>query len=231
MVERTRLLDLLARELVVRDPGHPLRVGIDGPCGVGKTRFGHDLARALTAVLERDASSAGARPVVLLDSDGFHHVRERRYRQGRASPRGYYEDAYDLDALRERVLVPLGPGGSRVIATKVHDMGSDEVVTDQSATVPPDAVVLFDTTFLQRADLRAHWDVVVYLDADREVAHQRGVRRDAAAMGGVEAAARAHEQRYRAAFDLYVAEEAPRDRADIVIRHDDPADPAVLRGL
>ena len=69
------------------DLGRPVRVGIDGYCGAGKTT----LARWLVAELER-----AGRPALHVDSDGFHHVRERRYRPGRDSARGYYEDAYDL---------------------------------------------------------------------------------------------------------------------------------------
>ena len=150
---RTQLLALL-RDL---DLGRPVRVGIDGYCGAGKTT----LARWLVAELERSG-----RPALHVDSDGFHHARERRYRQGRDSARGYYEDAYDLDALAERVLRPLGPGGDRVVATAVHDLATDEVLTDHTATVPQDAVVVFAATFVQRGALRGLWDEVVWVDTD-----------------------------------------------------------------
>jgi uridine kinase len=219
-MERSELLRRLAVRLADRRPGHPLRVGIDGPSGVGKTTFAGDLA---------DAVRATGRPAVHVDSDGFHHVRAVRYRQGRTSPRGYYEDAYDFDSLRDLVLVPLGPGGSRRCATKVHDLASD-AVERRWVDVPEDGVVLFAATFVQRGELRGFWDEVVHLDAPEAVAQQRGVERDADALGGAAAARAAHESRYTAAYRIYRAEERPEVRASILIDHTDPRDPEILRG-
>jgi uridine kinase len=220
-VGRDVLLQRVAARLAGRAPGHPLRVGIDGPIGVGKTTFARDLADALRAT---------GRPVLRIDSDGFHHVRAVRYRQGRDSARGYYEDAYDLDSLRDLVLVPLGPSGTRRIATKVHDLVSDAVVREW-ADAPEDAIVLFDATFLQRGDLRDLWDVVIYLHAPEATAEERGVARDADALGGAEAARSAHRSRYTAAYRIYLAEQRPAERADILIDHADPARPVLVRGL
>ncbi len=97
--ERSVVLSLVAERLAANRPGHPLRVGIDGVCGSGKTTFSLDLARFV---------AASGRTAVLVDSDGFHHVRARRYRQGRESAQGYYDDAYDFDSLTDRVLLPSG---------------------------------------------------------------------------------------------------------------------------
>ncbi len=58
-----------------------------------------------------------------------------------------------------------------------------------------------------------------FLDADLATATTRGVDRDAAALGGVEAARAAYDARYAAACAIYLAEEAPADRATIVILH------------
>ncbi len=44
---------------------------------------------------------------------------------------------------------------------RVHDLVTDEEITDQSDRCPAEAVVLFDATFVQRGSLREHWDVVV----------------------------------------------------------------------
>lgn len=220
MSTRDNILELLADRLVASDQGHPLRVGIDGPCGVGKSTFAGELVQVITA---RGADA------VHLDSDGFHHTRAVRYRQGRDSARGYYDDAYDLDALAERVLRPLGPGGSRRYATAVHELASDAVITDAYAVAGPRTIVVFDCTFLQRGALRALWDEVIYLDAARETALARGVARDADRLGGADVATAAHDGRYLAACDLYQAEERPLERASIVIAHDDPAAPRVVR--
>jgi uridine kinase len=217
---RAQLLDELAGHLLARDPGHPLRVGIDGWCGAGKTTFRRALA---------DRLRTEARPVVELDSDGFHHMREIRYRQGRGSARGYYEDAYDFSALERLVLRPLGPGGDRHIAAKVHDLATDQVDVIE-ATVDPDAVVLFDCTFIQRGTLRDLWDELIYLDVQVSVARARGIARDAPALGGFDAAADAYDMRYLAACRIYRDEEDPSTRASILIDNTVPDYPRLVRG-
>lgn len=218
MSDRAAVLGVIADRLGELRPGHPVRVGIDGLCGSGKSTF----ARELVGLLRERGHDA-----VHLESDGFHHLRAVRYRQGRDSARGYYEDAYDFEALADSVLRPLGPGGDRRYAVQVHDLATDAVL-DRRAEAGPETIVVFDCTFLQRGPLRELWDEVIWLETDRAVALARGVARDEAAMGGRDAAIAAYESRYLAACDLYVAEETPRDRASLVVEHDDPAYPRLV---
>jgi len=218
--QRADTLNEVARHLGTLLSGHPLRVGIDGVCGAGKSAFARDLAVALEAI---------GRSVIHIDSDGFHHIRERRYRQGRDSARGYYDDAYDFDSLTERVLLPLGPAGSREYAVRVHDLTTDAVIDTETAQAPSGAVVIFDATFIQRDTLRELWDEVIYLHSTVEAAMARGIARDAASLGGNESARAAYESRYMAACLIYVDEQKPRERASIVIDHTDPRAPTVER--
>ncbi|KQZ74869.1 uridine kinase [Nocardioides sp. Root151] len=220
VTDRDAVLDRLADRLASARTDHPLRVGIDGRCGSGKTTLAHELTDRLTA--------RGV-PAVHLDSDGFHHVRAVRRRQSDDQARVYYESAYDFDSLAQRVLRPLGPGGSLTYATKVHDLETDEVFNDRVATAEPDAVLVAACTFLQRGELRELWDEVIYLDTTREAAMLRGVGRDSSALGGEEQARAAYDARYMAACDIYVAEERPVERASIVVAYDDPAAPVVTR--
>lgn len=198
---------------------HPLRVGIDGICGAGKSTFARTLVDELRALGHR---------AVHLDSDGFHQVQERRHQPGEPA-RVYYENAYDFETLAERTLRPLGPGGSRQYATKVHDLTTDRVVSDAVATAPADAVVVFDATFLQQPALTGLWDLVIYLHATEAAATDRGVARDAAALGGATAARAAYETRYMAACRIYLAERDPRRSATIVIDNTDPHSPVIER--
>ena len=158
----------VARRLCAHNVDHPLRVDIDGVCGAGRCTFAKDVSERIAAL---------GRTVVRLDSDGFHHVRAIRHRQGTGSARGYYEDAYNFDALRDFTLIPLGANGSCRYATRVHDLETDATVRNW-ATAPVDAIVLFDATFLQHDHLREHWDEVIYLDATIERAQARGIARD-----------------------------------------------------
>lgn len=216
---RRTVLDEVAGLLASRHVGRPLLVGVDGRVGSGKSTFARELVAAL---------QASGRPAMHLDSDGFHHVRAVR-QSGPDQARGYYDHAYDLGAVAERVLRPLRAGGSLEVATRVHDLETDEVVDDETTVVDPAAVVVLDCTFLQRGDLRDLWDEVVWLDVRRATALRRGVARDAERLGGVAAAEAAYETRYMAACDLYVAEQSPRERASIVVDHEDPTRPRLVR--
>jgi ABC-type glutathione transport system ATPase component len=129
---RVKVLDEVARVVCAREASHPIRVGIDGICGAGKTTFATELAERI---------EARGRPAIHINSDDFHNVREVRYRQGRESARGYYEDAYDFESVRSLVMTPLGPGGSREYAVRVHDLKTNSVRREW-ATAPGDAVVI-----------------------------------------------------------------------------------------
>lgn len=220
MTQRQCLVDRIARHLATARLGHPLRVGIDGLCGAGKSTFARELTAALLARGER---------AIHLDSDGFHHIRAIRYRQGRDSARGYYEDAYNFDALAEMVLRPLGPRGAFVYATRVHDLRTDEVLRHDRATADRSSIVIFDCTFVQRGALRELWDEVIFLEVDREVGAVRGIERDAHQFDGREAARAAYASRYMRACDIYVAEERPAERATIVIDNNDVHKPRLIR--
>jgi uridine kinase len=201
-------------------PGHPTRVAIDGITGAGKTTFAGRLAAAFQ---ER------GRTVLHVSMDGFHHPRAVRYRQGRGSADGYYEDAYDFAAVRGVLLDPLGPDGDRRIRTAVIDLASDTPVDAPPLEVPDDAVLVVDGSFLQKPALRDAWDVVVYLRATFAAAAERGARRDAAALGGLDAARAAFRDRYHPAQRRYLAECDPDAAADLVVDVEDPAHPELVR--
>jgi uridine kinase len=73
----------------------PARVAVDGVDAAGKTT----LANALSARLP------GAKRI---SADDFLRPPAERYRQGRASPAGYFEDSFDHVRFRRAVLEPTG---------------------------------------------------------------------------------------------------------------------------
>ena len=168
---RGRIVARIADHLIAQPADHRLRVAIDGITAAGKTT----LAAELTDVVR-----ARGRRAEHLSTDDFHHVRARRYQQGRTSALGYYQDAYDLETFRRFVLYPLGPDGDR--------------------RYPSFAA-----------------------------ARDRGSHRDAEAFGGVNEAAAALDQRYRAASRFYLDEVDPAARASIVVGNDDLARPTLRR--
>ena len=229
MTPREALLARVAEAVLSRadatagraDAGVPyaLRVAIDGMTGTGKTTFRGELAVALRAA---------GRAVVEASGDDFHHPREHRYRQGRGSARGYYEDAYAYGELAERLLRPLGPGGTGLARLRYHDLETDAILDDEPAVaVPPGVVLVVDGSFLQRPELDGLWDLVILLTASREVSAARQVLRD----GAPADAGDPYHARYFGAYDLYVAERDPATRADIVIDNEDVTAPILAEPL
>jgi uridine kinase len=111
---------------------------------------------------------------------------------------GYYEDAYDLARAARELLAPLGPGGTLRYRDRIIDLASDQPAGSWRGA-SPDTVLVVDGSFLQRKELRDHWDEVIYLDVAFDVALARGVARDTAAFGGRDAATEAFTHQPRPA--------------------------------
>jgi uridine kinase len=198
---------------------HPVRIAVDGPDAAGKTTLADELAERLRA---------RGRHVVRAGVDGFHRPRAERYRRGRDSAVGCYEDTYDLDALRRVLLDPLGPRGDRRYRVEVFDHTTDAPVSAPLLRAPTDAVVLVDGVFLQRPELDGCWDLRIYVAvADDEILRRAGWR-DAAALGSIDEVLRRYRRRYLPAQRLYRKRADPLGHADIVVYNDDPAAPVMI---
>ncbi|MEH0830340.1 MULTISPECIES: uridylate kinase [unclassified Micromonospora] len=215
---RAQVLARLAGDLAVRRPPHPLRVAVDGPDAAGKTRLADDLAGALG---ER-------RPVLRVSVDGFHRPAAVRRARGALSPEGYYRDAFDNETLVARLLRPLGPGGDRRYLPVAYDLSAEKPVTAEPVTAPADAVLLADGVFLLRPELRAYWDVTVYLHVEPEETLRRAVIRDVGVFGSAEEVRRRYRARYLPGQQRYRAEASPARHADVVLDVADPLAPVVL---
>ena len=216
MSTRARLISEVATVVCGDKLGHPARVAIDGVTASGKSTFAGELAAAVAGL---------GRPAVHLTMDGFHHHREHRYRRGRLSADGYYDDAYDFAALAELVLIPLGPDGNRRYRTRVIDLASDAEIGEPPVEAPVDAVVIVDGSFLQRPELAGLWDHRIFIDTDLAVARHRGTHRDARQLGGLAKAEHMYDVRYHAAARRYLAAVDPAARATLVVENTDLRNP------
>ncbi len=217
---RETVIDEVAALVCATEFGHPVRTAVDGVTASGKSTFAAELAVAV---------SARGRPAIHLTMDGFHHPRARRHRQGRMSAEGYYQDAYDFDALAEHVLIPLGPGGDRRYRTRIIDLAGDEAVEEAPRLAPAAAVLIVDGSFMQRPPVASLWDQRIFLETDLSTARRRGVERDAAALGGEEATEALYDARYHAAARIYLAAVDPVARATIVVDNNELAVPRITR--
>lgn len=161
-------------------------------------------------------------PVRHVGVDGFHNPREVRYWQGRASARGYYEDAYDLDSLRKLLLEPLGKppnatDGLWNMRTASLDLETDMPIDAPLETMSANEILIIDGSFLLVPKLCDFWDYVVFIDVSRDVATERGARRDADRLNGEAEARHLHNERYQPACDLYLQENEPIKYANAIV--------------
>jgi uridine kinase len=215
-MSRAALVARLVEFISARRAAQPLRVAIDGPDAAGKST----LAAELAAVL------AGA---IVVSIDGFHRPSGVRRRRGSLSAEGYYEDAYDYDAVVESVLAPLGPGGSRRYRTAVFDLRTDAAVDRPELLAADGAVLLFEGVFLLRRRLRDHWDLSVFVDVSPDEALRRALVRDVDLFGDPDLIRERYRLRYQPAQRLYRADADPIAHADVVIDNDDPSRPRVKK--
>lgn len=158
------MIEVVAREILAARTDGITRVAVDGVDGAGKTTF----ADALAPVLEQSG-----RQIIRASVDGFHRPRAQRYARGPESAEGYFLDSYDHVALRERLLGPLGPGGSRRFRRAAFDWRTDRPVDAPVEQAEPDAILVLDGIFLHRDELAGHWDYSLFLDVPFEVSVAR----------------------------------------------------------
>jgi uridine kinase len=222
-MNRVGLFACLATRISADVLPHPLRLAVDGVDAAGKTTLADELAQHL---------SAAGRVVIRASIDRFHNPRAVRYRQGRSSPAGYYQDSFDLAALRQNLLDPLGPASPpalpRRVRTAVFDHVTDAPVECPEVEVPPDAVLVFDGVFLHRPELRGLWDRSIFLKVSFDTVLARAVRRDAAYLGSEQAVLDGYAHRYIPAQMAYLQSCQPENHADFVIVNDDPHLPLLL---
>jgi uridine kinase len=218
---REDLLNELVKQIVARKKQNkPLRVGIDGRGAAGKST----LADALGSALGGTGLNV-LRPSV----DGFHHPRERRYRKGEFSAAGYYEDAYNYQAVIEYLLEPLSGDVFPVLCRQVaHNWRTDMPETAPPITVDANSVLLFDGLFLFRRELNTYWDLRILLDIDYTTALARALERDKGLLGEEELVRKKYDVRYEPAWMMYVDQERPQSKADIIVDNRDFMNPRLF---
>ena len=219
-MQRTILLNHLATRILALNLPHPARVAFDGVDAAGKTSLADELSAFLPTLSHR--------PVIRATIDRFHNPREVRYRQGPDSPEGYYEDSFNLPALKRSLLDPLGPGGSRAVRTASFDFLTNEPIQSEAALVERDAVLLFDGIFLLRPELAGCWDFTIFVQVSFETVLARVIQRDRATLGDEQSIISRYQKRYIPAQRRYLETCKPAERADVVIINDDPQSPQII---
>ncbi|PEC85423.1 uridine kinase [Bacillus cereus] len=198
---------------------HPTRVGVSGITASGKTTFANELAEEI---------KQRGLPVTRASIDNFHNPKVIRYAQGKESARGYYEDAHDYTAFKERLLKPLGLNGNLQYETISHNLITDIPVYNTPIFAQPNMVLIVDGTFLLKKDIEYLFDYKIFVDTDFEIARKRGAKRETEAFGSYEEAEKMFLSRYHAACKMYIDEHNPKECADVIFQNSDLGNPEVI---
>ncbi|MGN4943951.1 uridine kinase [Bacillus anthracis] len=218
-MNRKQCIKEIANHILMINLTYPTRVGVSGITASGKTTFANELAEEI---------KKRGLPVTRASIDDFHNPKVIRYTQGKESARGYYEDAHDYTAFKERLLKPLGPNGNLQYETISHNLKTDIPVHNEPLMAQPNMVLIVDGTFLLKKDVEHLFDYKIFVDTDFEIARKRGVKRETEAFGSYEEAEKMFLSRYHAACKMYIDEHNPKECADVVFRNSDLANPEVI---
>lgn len=189
----------------------PVRVAVNGIEGTGKTVF----SKKLTSYLNTEQLTA-----IQVTIDGYHFNQAMRYKQGRDSAKGYYENAYNELLFVEKVLKSSqSQTPNYTVAT--HDLQTDEYLELNPISIDMDTILITDGAYLFKPNYRAHWDYKIYLKTDFETAMARGIERDKGSLGGFDVTKDKFNLRYHKASKIYLAENKPEQLADMIIDNTD----------
>ncbi|GAA1429784.1 hypothetical protein GCM10009601_45860 [Streptomyces thermospinosisporus] len=198
-----RLGDLLAERLLglrAADGGPWLRIAFDGAPAARPGDLAERVAEALRV---------RGRPSLVVGTDGFWRPASLRLEHGHRDVDSYYDGWYDTGALWREVFGPLEPGGSGRVLPDLRDPVTDRSTRSPYVELPPGGVLLLHGPFLLR-----HWfpfDLSVHLLLSPGALRRRTPE---------------PEQWTLPAFERYERETDPAERADVLIRADDPRRPA-----
>lgn len=194
-------------EKIQNSKSKPIRVAINGIEGTGKTTFAAAIVKYL---------NAHNHIATHISIDGFHFNKEIRYRQGRNSAKGYYEDSYDEVAFIKNVLQRSQQTPAEYIEA-THDLSTDDYIELPPKSLDDESVIITDGCYLFKPIFNGNWDLRIYLKTDFSTALKRGAKRDQDALGGYESAKEKFELRYHAASKRYISEVDPENLADLVV--------------
>jgi len=203
-VSPDRLVTQLSDLIVDLRPSGWLRVAVDGaePARPG------ELADALVEPVR-----LRGRPALRVSAADFLRPASVRLEHGRTDPDALYTDWLDTAGLAREVLDPLGPAGSGRVLPSLWDAAADRATRADYVSLPPGGVLLADGALLLGRGLAFDLTVHLWLSP---AALARKLPAD--------------QQWTIEAFSRYESEVSPRELADIVVRVDNPAHPAVMRG-
>ncbi len=203
-------------------PRHrPLRVGIDGRSCAGKTTLADALADRLEEL---------GRVCLRATLDDFHRPSHaEREAAGGFTPVQYLREGYDYAKIRELLLDPCGPRGSRRCRLDYWNSHDDEPFPEDWLDVQQDAILLVDGAFLHTPELREEWDLTVWLDIDWQTMLLRAAQRDGTRGDHSTLVRAAYKTGWIPRYVHYEVTVHPHERVDVVIDNSNVARPTIVR--
>jgi uridine kinase len=172
--------------------GPAVVVAIDGPSGAGKSALTGELA-----LLRGD--------VAIVEGDDFYRPLNESTRAA-LTPIEAVDLLFDWERLRDEVLAPLLRGEDA--RYRRYDWTAERLGEDV-ATVAAQGVVVVEGCYVARPALRGYYDLIVVVDAPRELCLARQLARGEDEPEQIE--------RWRAAEDWYFERQDPRRVAALVV--------------
>jgi uridine kinase len=186
-------------------------IAIDGIDASGKTYF----ANQLKSEFEKQAS------VLLISLDDFHAPKEERYKLGKDSPIGFYNDSYQYSRFIDLTIKPILNYETRIVS-KIFNLENDKEQIEYSA-INENTIVIIEGIFLHRKELREFWDYSVFLDVDFEESYQRNLNRSLIFNPNLNQNKykKRWKNRYCDGQKLYFELENPKSNANLIIDNND----------
>ncbi|MCW1930253.1 MAG: hypothetical protein KIH62_002955 [Candidatus Kerfeldbacteria bacterium] len=219
----TSVVQQIADRILTTSLPYPLRVGINGVDGSGKTVFAKQLVEALQARTERQ--------IITASIDNFHNPKAVRYQKGRDSAEGFYEDSFQYGALKRILLDPLGVNGNRRYATATFDLQNDRAVEQKETAATDNAILILEGIFIFRPELVGSFDLKIYIDVPFKETLHRMLARDTQSTDEHAEATKRFHTRYKAGQELYINTVHPKEISDIVIDNTDFNNPKIINGM
>lgn len=203
--------DLIERILACRadiPESRSLLVGLSGIDGSGK---GY-LAGQIEAHLAQRAVAAA-----ILHLDGWLNLPEKRFCEA-APAENFYENAIRFDEFFAQLVMPLRDGRSvRLVADFVEETASQyrrEVYDFKNV-----GVIVVEGIFIFKPQYRELFDLAVWVDCSYPTALARAIERGQEGLSPAKTI-RAYETIYFPAQRLHLAEDKPRENADLILEND-----------
>jgi uridine kinase len=221
MMQADNVFTHISQAIIGFSKTSPVLVGIDGVDVAGKTSFADKLA---------DRLKESNRQIIRASIDGFHNPRSLRYRKGRNSPEGYYQDSFNIRLVIDKLLKPLS---SRNLEYReaAFDYRTDKKVNLPGKKADKEAILIMDGIFLFRPELVKYWDIKIFLDVGFDVTLQRAIKRakDQGTPDSEQDIIDIYNRRYILGQKLYFQETAPQEKADILIDNSNYDSPVIMR--